>query len=179
MTQAQLTVPEIFCPRYLWHSPPVSHLRLQTCDFCWQPVDLLLRPDDIAEVHFVAVEALMGPGRPWQEGGSGRGGSGHGSSGDGQQRGTGGGRLSRVLQPLDFFLESTLPSFQVADLHLGNKQKQTLGPFYTTKMSYIYITICRFMLTFNKTSQNVKIKWITCPKLVYTNCVNVFITDVI
>lgn len=46
---------------YLRHSPPVSHLRLQTHDLCRQPVDLLLRPDDVTEVHLIAVEALMGP----------------------------------------------------------------------------------------------------------------------
>lgn len=122
-----------FSSFYLRHSPPVSHLCLQMCDFCRQAVDLVLRPENIAEVHFVAVEALVGPRGPWQE--RGRGGSGWGSSADRQHSGTDGGRLSRVLQLLDFFLESTLPSFQVTDLHLG-KQKQTWGPIFLSQLRW-------------------------------------------
>lgn len=98
----------------------MSRLGLEARHFCRQPVDLLLRPDDVAEVHVVAsVEALVRPRGPRQEGGSRRGGSGRGGGGDRQQRGADGGGLSRPLQLLDFFLESALTSFQVTDLHLG------------------------------------------------------------
>ena len=120
---------------YLRHPPPVCHLCLQAQDFCRQPVDLLLRPDDFAEVHLVAVEALVAPRRPRQEGGSGRGGSGGGSSGDGQHGSTGGGGLSRPLQLLDIFLESTLPSFEVADLHLRRHENVNIHlPIYALIM---------------------------------------------
>lgn len=120
---------------YLRHSPPVSHLRLQTHDLCRQPVDLLLRPDDVTEVHLIAVEALMGPWVLWQVRGNRRGGSGWGSSGDWQHCGTDGGGLSRMLQLLEFFLEPALPSLQVTDLHLGT-DKQILAPCITTNMSF-------------------------------------------
>lgn len=104
---------------YLRHPPPVHHLRLQTHDFCRQSVDLLLRPDGIAEVHFITVETLTGPPGARRERGNRRRGSGGGGGGDGQHRQAGGGRLRRLLQGLDFFLEETLPSFEVTDLHLG------------------------------------------------------------
>lgn len=106
---------------YLREPPPVSHLCLQAQHFCRQPVDLLLRPNDVAKVHFIAVETLVGPRGPGHEGGHG-GGHGRGGSGDGQQSGAGGDRLSRLLQVLDLLLESILPSFQVIDLHLGRRE---------------------------------------------------------
>lgn len=96
----------------------MGHLRLQMRDLRGEPVDFLLRPENVADVDLVAVETLVGRGVTRQEGGGGRGGGGGG--GDGQHRGAGGGRLGGALQLLDLFLESTLPSFQVTDLHLGD-----------------------------------------------------------
>lgn len=130
---------------YLRHSPPVSHLRLQTHDLCRQPVDLLLRPDDVTEVHLIAVEALMGPWVLWQVRGNRRGGSGWGSSGDWQHCGTDGGGLSRMLQLLEFFLEPALPSLQVTDLHLGtdaNKYQRPVLPLTWASNPHSVLTRC-------------------------------------
>ncbi|TNN64167.1 hypothetical protein EYF80_025665 [Liparis tanakae] len=98
---------------HLRHPPPVRRLGLQTHDLRRQPVDLLLRPDHVAEVHFVAVETLVGFQGPGHVGGDGRGGGGRGRRGDRQRGRTGGGGLSRVMQVLDFLLQPTLSGFQL------------------------------------------------------------------
>lgn len=89
---------------YLSHSPPMSDVRLQALHLVGQPVDFLLRPQNIAQVHLVAVETVMAGRGAGQEGGGARGG---GDGRDGKHRRIGSGRrgvLGGEAELLDFFL---------------------------------------------------------------------------
>lgn len=98
----------------LRQASPMGSLSFQPGHLIGQSVDLLLGPDDVVEVHLVALETLMRPRGVGQEGG-GRGGATEGQDGR-FGRGMGG-----VPQLLHLLLQDPLPRFQVTDLHLwGN-----------------------------------------------------------
>lgn len=97
----------------------MRHLRLQSQHFGGQTVDLLLGRDDFAEVHVIAVKAVVvvvgrrGMGQIRGGGDAGRG------RGDGEH-GAGRGGLDRALKLLDVLLQAALSGLQVTDLHLDD-----------------------------------------------------------